>query len=141
MTFGECIDGARVYLAMFDYDHYPDCFRQFEADVEPLFAAVTEQNCQALAAALVAELAERRSTLPRRAQKDAALQQKQVLALFLSPAARRHSAAAQLFSDQLRAMWCSEYPRNVYLAGTYEQIMKGFDANLLGLPLRKSKKR
>jgi hypothetical protein len=38
-------------------------------------------------------------------------------------------------------MWCSEYPRNVYLAGTYEQIMKGFDANLLGLPLRKSKKR
>lgn len=141
MTFAELIDNACAYLGMFDYDQYPACFQQFERDIQPLFDAVTEENSRDLAETLIAELAERRTSLPRRAQKDAAFEQKQVLGLFLSPAAQRHSEAAQVFSEQLRALWCAAYPRNTYLAGTYEQLMKGFDANLLGLPLRKSKKR
>ena len=32
MTFAELIEAARPYLAHFDFDHYPVCFRQFEAD-------------------------------------------------------------------------------------------------------------
>ena len=141
MTFVELIDHARAYLGRFDYDQYPVCFQQFERDIQPLFDALAEQDGEKLAAALVRELVERRSSLPRRGQKDAAFEQKQVLCLFLSPAAQRHSEAAQSFSEQLRSLWCAAHPRNTYLAGTYEQIMKGFDANLLGLHLRKSKKR
>ena len=141
MTFAELVESARPYLAAFDYDHYPDSFRQFEADAGPLFDALAEKSGPELAAELVADLAARRSSLPRRAQRDAAFQQKQVLGLFLSPAAQRHSEAAQAFAERLRELWCAQQPRNGYLMGNYEQIMKGFDANLLGLPLRKSKKR
>ena len=141
MTFSELIETARPYLGVFDYDRYPDCFRQFEADAKPLFDGLTEETVSEPAAALVAALAERRSALPRRAQREAAFQQKQVLGLFLAPAARRHSPAALAFAEQVRQLWCRAYPQNTFLLGTYEQIMKGFDANLLGLPLRKSKKR
>ena len=141
MTFAELIENARPYVGIFEYDHYPDCFQRFEADAKPLFDALARQNGQDLAAELVAELAERRAPLPRRAQKDAAYEQKQVLCLFFSPAAQRHSEAARAFAEQLQALWCGQYPRNAYLVGTYEQILKGFDANLLGLHLRKSKKR
>ena len=90
---------------MFDHDHYPDCFRRFEADAKPLFDALTEENSRELAAALVAELARRRAALPRCGQKEAAFQQKQVLGLFLSPAAQRHSDVAQSFDEQLRTLW------------------------------------
>ena len=141
MTFAELISGARAYLDAFDYDRYPENFRRFEADAGPLFDALTAKNGAELAAALVADLTAGWAKLPWRARKDAAFRDKQVLGLFLSPAAQRHSATAAAFSEQLRALWCERYPRNAYLAGTYEQIMKGFDANLLGLPLRKSKKR
>lgn len=141
MTFAELISSARPYLETFDYDHYPDCFQRFEADIKPLFDALTEENGQALAAAVVADLAALRAPLPRRAQRNALFEQKQVLCLFLSPAAQRHSEQAKAFADQLRALWCQQYPRYTYLIGTYEQLMKGFDANLLGLPLRKTKKR
>ncbi len=141
MTFAELIESARSYLGQFDYDHYPDCFQRFEADAGPLFDALTEDNSQALAAELVAELAARCSSLPRRAQRDAAYEQKRVLCLFLSPAAERHSQAARTFAERLQALWCRQYPRNTYLLGNYERIMEGFDANMLGLPLRKSRKR
>lgn len=141
MTFAELTESARPYLTVFDYDHYPDCFRQFEADAKPLFDTLTGESGPALAAALVTDLAQLRLVLPRRAQKDAAFEQKQVLGLFLSPAARRHSATALAFTEEVRRLWCEMYPKNGYLAGDFEQIMKGFDANLLGLHLRKSKKR
>ena len=141
MTFAELISSARPYLETFDYDHYPDCFQRFEADSKSLFDALTGENGQALAATVVSDLAALRAPMPRRAQRDALFEQKQVLCLFLSPAAQRHSEQAKAFADQLRTLWCQQYPRNTYLIGTYEQLMKGFDANLLGLPLRKSKKR
>ncbi len=141
MTFAELIASAGAYLDEFDYDHYPDHYRRFEADSRPLFDALTAENGPALAAALAADLAAGWAKLPRRARRDAAFRDKQVLSLFLSPAARQHSAEAHAFAEALRALWCERYPGNAYLAGTYEQIMKGFDANLLGLPLRKSKKR
>ena len=141
MTFAELIESARAYLGMFDYDHYPTCFQKFEADIRPLFDALTEENSEALAGTLIEDLSRCRTSLPRRAQRDAAFEQKQVLGLFLSPAAQRHSSAAQDFSARLHALWCREYPRNSYLEGNYEQILNGFSANLFGLPLGKYKNR
>ena len=141
MTFFELIETARTYLRVFDYDHYPACFARFEEDAAPLFDGLAAENSETQAAALVEALSAACSSLPRRAQRDAAFEQKQVLGIFLAPAARRHSEKAHAFSEQLQALWCARHPRNTYLLGTYEQIMKGFDANLLGLPLRKSKKR
>ena len=141
MTFSELVSSARAYLNEFDYDRYPENFRRFEADAKPLFDALTTEKSAALAAATVADLAACLASLPWRARRNAAFEDKQILGLFLSPAAQRHSKTAAAFSEQLRVLWCGQYPRNIYLASTYEQIMKGFDANLLGLPLRKSKKR
>jgi|GEM_PF-2204652 len=140
MTFWELIESGRPYLNQFDFDRYPACFARFEADAGPLFAALTGADLGPRAEELVQALARQRAGLPRRAQRELAFAQKQVLGLFLAPAALRHSPAAQAFSERLQALWCAEQPRNVYLLSTYEQIMKGFDANLLGLPLRKSKK-
>ena len=141
MTLAEPVAAARPYLDQFDYDHYPENFRRFEADAGPLFDALREETDAALATDLIGDLSAAWDALPRHARKDAAFRDKQVLSLFLSPAARRHSEEAAAFCETLRALWCAKYPRNAYLAGDYEQILKGFDANLLGLPLRKSKKR
>lgn len=141
MTFFELIENARAYLAVFDYDNYPVCFQRFEGDAKPLFDGLGEENSRSLAAALVEELAQRQAALSWGAKRRLADEHKRVLSLFLTPAAQRHSKGALAFAEQVRTLWGERYPRNGYLLGTYEQIMKGFDANLLGLPLRKSKKR
>ncbi len=138
MTFIELIEDGRKYLGAFNYAQYPDCFSRFEADARPLFDGLTEETGREAAETLVKELALCRMSLPRRTQKDAAYEQKQVLCLFLSPAAQRHSATALSFAEQLRTLWCREQPRNGYLLGTYEQIMQGFDVNFLGMTLRRS---
>ncbi len=141
MTLAELVAAARPYLDQFDYDHYPENFRRFEAAAGPLFDALGEEPDAALAAGLIGDLSAAWAALPRRDRKDAAFRDKQVLSLFLSPAARRHSEGAAAFCEILRNLWCAQFPQNAYLSGDYEQILKGFDANLLGLPLRKSKKR
>ena len=96
---------------------------------------------EAAAAQLIDTLERRRAELSRRAQKTAAEEEKRVLALFLAPAAERMGSVAADFVQVLCRQWNTRYPRNTFLAGNYETIMKGFDANLLGLPLRKSSKR
>ena len=123
MNFAELISASRTYLSCFDYDHYPACFQAFENDAAPLFDALEGG----------------RAELPRKVQKTAAEEEKQVFALFLAPAALRRGGAAQTFSEALCRQWNTRYPRNTFLAGNYETILKGFDSNLLGLPLRKSK--
>ena len=54
--------------------------------------------------------------------------------------ALRASEAAGAFAETMREKWNTRFPRNTFLPGRFEEILKGFDANLLGLPLRKSKK-
>ena len=137
----DALRSARAYLACFDYDHYPACFAAFERSCAPDFAALTEENAAAEAEAIIASLSADWEALPRRERKDAAFRDKQVLALFLSPAAARSGGQAEAFSRLLRERWTARFPRNGYLPGDYETILKGFDANLLGLPLRKSKQR
>lgn len=141
MTFAQQISAAREYLSRFDYDNYPLCFQTFEADCAPLFDALADADPEQAAQALLRDLEERRAALPRREQKSAAEEEKRVLALFLSPAALRHGEAASAFAEALCRLWNARYPRNTFLTGSYETLMKGFDSNLLGLPLRKSRRR
>lgn len=142
-AFKELIRSAHPYLDSFDYDHYPANFAQFEAAAEPLFQKLPEPPAEiaAQAASFVKRFAEDYAALPRREQKEISFRDKQVLALFLAPAALRAGEEAAAFARELCANWKVQFPRNPFLVGEYETIMKGFDANLLGLPLRKSKRR
>lgn len=140
MHFTALIRSSREYLSCFDYDHYPECFQRFEDACAPLFAQLSESMLSDEAAAVIDALEADRAALSRRQQKDAAFLDKQVLALFLSPAAARFGGEAEAFARELCRQWNDRYPRNTYLPGYYDDIMKGFDATLLGIPLRKSKK-
>ena len=141
MDLTERIVLSREYLSCFDYDHYPSCFQAFEAECGPFFETLEAAGPKQAAAGLLEELERRRSALPGREQKRAAEEEKRVLALFLSPAAARWGGLAVTFAEELNRKWNACYPRNTYLVSTYEAIMKGFDSNLLGLPLRKSKRK
>ncbi len=140
MDLSEQITAAHAYLEQFDYDHYPSCFAAFEEQCAPFFASLEACDVPEAAAVLLARLEERNAALPKRERKEALYRDRQVLALFLSPAAARSSERARAFADALREQWNRKYPRTQYLGGSFEQILKGFDANLLGLPLRKSAK-
>ena len=126
-------------LSSFSYSGYPPAFEAFEQEAAPFFAAITPENAEEQARDLIAGLEALRSTLGRREAKMRAENEKQVLALFLTPAALRRGGNAAVFSEALNRLWNEQYPRNCYYPGTFETIMKGFDANLLGLPLRKKK--
>ena len=139
MGFANLIVSSRSYLDRFNYDEYPVCFAEFAAMAEPLFAALSESDPEHSADILIRELERRCCSLPKREKKKAAEQDKQVLALFLTPAAIRSGNTAAAFAQLLCDKWNGAYPRNRYYPGDYDTIMKGFDANLLGLPLRKSR--
>ena len=139
---------SRPYLDCFDSDHYPDCFSTFCRESEAFFIGLEDSSGTGLqsAAASLADLLEKGwQELPRSAAKETSRRDKQVLALFLVPAAIEYSArhagreAAAAFADALMSVWNARCPRNTFLAGDYRSIMEGFDANLLGLPLRKSR--
>ena len=139
MDLAELIISSKAYLSCFDYDHYPACFQTFEAESKAFFETLKDSEIRQAAVALIRELERRRAVLSRREQKHAEADEKQVLALFLAPAAALHSELARSFAEALMLEWNARYPRNTFLLGSYETILKGFDANLLGLPLRKSK--
>lgn len=126
-------------LESFSYSGYPPAFAAFEQEAAPFFDSLRAVEVEARAASLITELEKVRGPLGRREAKKRAGKEKQVLALFLAPAAQRYGEAAQRFAEELSRLWNARYPRNRFYPGSYETIMKGFDANLLGLPLRKSK--
>ena len=144
----ELIAGSRPYLDLFDYDHYPDCFSAFSRASEAFFSGLEGMNKDELlstAGSLISRLEAGWQGLSRSDAKEIPRRDKQVLALFLTPAAIEYAShhagqnAAADFADALLSAWNAKFPRNTYLAGDYRDIMEGFDANLLGLPLRKSK--
>ena len=126
-------------LELFSYSGYPPAFASFEQEAASFFASLKPEQTEQQAQALIQELENRRSLLGRNEAKKRAEQEKKVLALFLAPAAKRQGETASLFAEELSRLWNARYPRNRFYTGSYETIMKGFDANLLGLPLRKSK--
>ena len=141
MDFVTLIASAHPFLERFDYDHYLDCFAAFEASCAKWFAEHGVPASEGETERILEQFEARWAALPRRARREAAYRDKQVLALFFSPAAARHSEGAGAFSEALREKWNARFPRNTFLSGRFEEILKGFDANLLGLPLRKSKRR
>lgn len=140
MTFAELIADSRSDLEIFNYDDYPVCFAAFSQRAQPLFDALGPDPSRA-AETLTDTLSEVWAALPRRERRETAQQDKQVVALFLYPAAIRHSETAAAFARALQTIWNRRFPRNKFLPGEFDAIMKGFDANLLGLPLRKSRKK
>ena len=141
MDLAELITSSRAALSRFDYDHYTSFFQAFEGECVPFFETLKSVGTEQAAGRLMDELEERRSCLSSRERKRAEEEEKQVLALFLSPCAVRRGGLAAAFAEAMNREWNERYPRNTYRIGSYEKILKGFDANLLGMPLRKSKKR
>ena len=80
------------------------------------------------------------SSLSKKEIKDMSFKFKQVLALFLSPFCLKKGGEFEFFARELNEVWNKTYPKNVYYLTDFDSILKGFDANLLGLPLRKSNK-
>ena len=140
MDFVELISSAHPYLERFDYDHYPDCFAEFEENCGKWFTEHEALDAENETERILEQFEARWAELPRRERREAAYRDKQVLALFFSPAAVRISEESDAFAEVLREKWNIRFPRNTFLPGRFEEILKGLDANLLGLPLRKSKK-
>ena len=124
MDLAELIVSFREHLSRFDYDHYPSCFQAFEAECAPFIMQLEVVNPEQAAVELIDALERRRAVLPFRQQKHAAEEEKQVLALFLSPAAAHLGGFAVSFAEKLNAEWNARYPRNTYLIGSYEKILK-----------------
>ena len=141
MALYDLILSSHPYLSEFDYDHYPENFAAFSAQAEPLLAAASGDRAETEAAALLDALARRYEALPRRERKNVCYQDRQILALFLTPAALSIGEPAADFARTLHRLWTARFPREPYELGEYEKILRGFDATLLGIPLRKSKKR
>ena len=141
MDFFQLLDSAHPYLSCFDYDHYPQCFAEFEKHAEGFFGMLDESVFPETAEELLNGAAARWDALPRRDRAETARKDKTVLALFFTPAAERHSERAKAFAALLQERWNRRFPRNRYLAGNYEAIIKGFDTDFLGITLRKTKQR
>jgi hypothetical protein len=138
MDFPELIAQTRPALAQFDAVHYPAAFSAFEAQAAPLWVSA-EAAPQEAAQALLSALEARRAALPRRKRRRAALEDKQVLALFLAPAALRQGGGESPFARELQRQWAARYPRDLFFLGSYEELMEGFDAFFFGFPRKKTR--
>ena len=140
MDFIQLLDSAHPYLNCFDYDHYPLCFAEFENNADSFFQNLDAPSLSEYADKLVSLAAARWENLPKKERREAAKGDKSVLALFFTPAAARHSEDAKKLSEALQKCWNQRFPRNRYMIGEYETIIKGFDTDFFGITLRKSQK-
>ncbi|MBR5094375.1 MAG: hypothetical protein IK095_04705 [Oscillospiraceae bacterium] len=131
MDLAEHIERARACLDRFDYDHYQRDFAEISAAVAPFFDALPEDPAP-YAGELLRQLAERRAALPRAKREMARLQDRQVLALYLGPASRKHGERAEALLRELARLWAEERPREAWVPGDYEQILSGFDRDIEG---------
>ncbi|MBQ9030076.1 MAG: hypothetical protein IJ106_01305 [Parasporobacterium sp.] len=144
MEFAQLIQNSRNLMNKFEYDEYAASFPQFEEQCRSLFDRLDlelpdQASREKAAARMVLELERSWKELPRKDRKKASFQDKQILALYFSPAAHRYGDPALAFAEEVRQNWNETFPRNTYLAGTYDAILKGFESSLLRLRLRKSK--
>lgn len=138
MNFVELITSSRGLLDRFSFDLYPDSLSEFTVKAAPLFSSI--EDPEAAAAECLAKMQEYYGTLTRKELKELPFLDKQVMALFLGPAAKKQGETTQRFIEKLSAIWNETYPKNRFFPGDFDEIMKGFDANLLGIPMRKSRK-
>ena len=143
-SFSELLISSFDYLGRFDYDNYPVCFEEFRKKADPFFDRVKElpePERSSFAEHLAGELAEEYAALPRREQKETLQRVRQVLAMFFTPAAEKHSPEARRFASAFREHWSLQFPRYPFLPGNYEKLMEGFAFNRMGLPLLKARRR
>ena len=139
MNFCDLIESFREELPRFNAHDYPLSFTRFEESASPLFDALAHPVEEARS--LEEECERRSAALPRKAQKEALQQVKMVLTLYLVPAALRRGRNAAAFAQELNRVWNARFPRNSFRLGSYEDIMRGFDATFLGIPLKNYSRR
>lgn len=137
MNFAEWIAAAQPYLRPFDRDHYREHFKTFEQNMDAWAELWARSEHYEAAREVLAQFEARWSRLGWRERSKAAFKDKQVLALFFSPAAARREDGAEAFAQELCREWNRRYPRNTYLVGSHDSIMKGFDDNLLSMLFRR----
>ena len=140
-SFAERIAASGGYLLKFNGNEYPACFREFEEMCAPYFSALEPGGPAGAAEDLVAALAAQLEALPKRERKAAAERLQRLLALYVTPAAARHSELAGAFAVELQERWNRSFPKNRFLCGDYEKIMEGFNATFLGIPLKDYRRR
>lgn len=139
MYFADLIESFREELSHFNAHGYPLSFERFEEQASPFFEALEAPEEEARL--LIDELSVRCDSLPRRAKKEVLHQEKLVLALFFSPAAERRGGTAMFFAAEVNRLWNAKYPRYTFLLGRYDTIIQGFEASILGIPLKNYKRR
>ena len=139
MDFCELIESYREELPHFNAHDYPVSFCRFKEQAAPLFDALETPEMEA--SLLVDELVKRCDHLSRRVKKEVLHQDKLVLSLYFSPAADRHGGTAMVFAAEVNRLWNASFPRNRFLLGRYEDIMRGFEASILGIPLKNYERR
>ena len=137
----DLILSSHPYLDAFDVRHYPENFAAFSQAAGPLLTAMAPEDAELQAQTLLEALARRYDGLSRREQKTARFRDKEVLTLFLTPAALALGGTAEAFAGVLNRLWIARYPREPYGMGTYETILRGFDPTLFGVPLQFGKRR
>lgn len=118
----------RPYLDHFNRREYPVFFERYQTAARPFFDALSPEDVEAEADALLDRLAEGWSAKRRPLQRELAkTDDKQLLTLFLLPAALAHgSEGASAFAEALTRRWKERWPKSVLLAGTFEEIQEGF---------------
>ncbi len=137
MDFVELITSSREYLDYFTYGNYPACFSEFTVKAAPLFASIDDP--EQAAAECFEKMQEYYKTLSKRDLKELPFLDKQVLALFLSPACFKQGEKTGVFAKKLAELWNAAYPKNRYIPGIYDEIIDGFEINILGIAMRRPK--
>ncbi len=125
-----------AYFAHFNRSDYAGYFRRYTEIAEAIFSALSSED-EAEAAAK--ELAVHCGTLPRRFFRKADMfDLKSLLALYTVPAALKFgTAAAKCFADTLVAEWGRLYPAYSFTAGSYGELMQGFEnAGIMGFNVK-----
>ena len=134
MELAALIDESRALLDRFDAEHYPASFARFQEQAAPLLAALTAEDPGSCAEALLDALEQRRAAGPRLLRGRRLFAQRQVLALYFTPAAL--AAGAGALSQQVCERWNARYPRDAYAEAGFEQLCAGFaPTSSLGIPL------
>ena len=140
MKLTDIIINAMPYLSEFNYDCYTNNYKKFSEDLVPVLSTALLSEVHTAVQDLIDGFDLYCSSLSKKEIKDMSFKFKQVLALFLSPFCLKKGGEFEFFARELNKVWNKKYPKNVYYLTDFDSILKGFDANLLGLPLRKSNK-
>lgn len=139
MDIFDLIEAFREELSRFNAQDYPLSFQRFEESAVSFFDALKEPEREA--GELVEGLVQRCAALSRRDQKETLRQDKMLLSLYLAPTAERRGEIASDYVRQVNRIWNARFPRNTFRISSYDAIMQGFEASILGIPLKNYERR